>query len=63
LVRGESTTGELRKRGGGPGQDGFEDGVTQGEVIGEGELDGESLKGFWSDPDGSTDVVELARKK
>lgn len=26
-------------------------------------LDGDSLKGFWSDPGGSTDVVELARKK
>lgn len=26
-------------------------------------LDGDSLKGFWVDPGGSSDVVELARKK
>lgn len=26
-------------------------------------LDGDSLKGFWVDPEGSTDVVELVRKK
>jgi len=26
-------------------------------------LDGDSLKGFWVDPGGSSDVVELVRKK
>ncbi len=26
-------------------------------------LDGDSLKGFWTDPDGSTNIVELVRKK
>jgi hypothetical protein len=25
-------------------------------------LDGDSLKGFWTDPDGSSDVIELVRK-
>lgn len=26
-------------------------------------LDGDTLKGFWIDPDGSSDIVDLARKK
>ncbi len=26
-------------------------------------LEGDSLKGFWTDPDGSSDIVELTRKK
>lgn len=26
-------------------------------------LDGDALKGFWTDPDGGSDIVELARKK
>jgi hypothetical protein len=26
-------------------------------------LDGDSLKGFWTDPDGSSNIVELLRKK
>jgi hypothetical protein len=26
-------------------------------------LDGDSLKGFWNDPDGSSDIIELVRKK
>jgi hypothetical protein len=26
-------------------------------------LEGDSLKGFWTDPGGSSDIVELTRKK
>jgi hypothetical protein len=26
-------------------------------------LDGDTLKGFWTDPDGSSDIIALARKK
>ena len=26
-------------------------------------LDGDVLKGFWMDPDGSSDIIDLARKK
>lgn len=26
-------------------------------------LEGDTLKGSWADPDGSTDIIELARKK
>jgi hypothetical protein len=26
-------------------------------------LDGDTLKGFWTDPDGSSDIIELSRKK
>ena len=26
-------------------------------------LEGDALKGFWTDPDGSSDIVELTRKK
>ena len=26
-------------------------------------LDGDLLKGFWTDPDGSSDIIELTRKK
>lgn len=27
------------------------------------QLEGDTLKGAWTDPDGSTDIIELARKK